>query len=136
MHEGSVEVEGNKLVFRIHGIDRFLAVKNKLVIPTESVASVSTAKARWRDWSELRVGGGYLGGHFKDGRYYSGKYGLEFYLMHDPARCVTLALSKGRYRKIVFEVKDKRKIASLIRNKIKNNKKESERNGNTVYRRS
>lgn len=111
---GEIAVEGNSVVFKLKGIDRVLAIKNQLTIPIEHIVDVSTEKADWKMYNQLRMGGTAIPGVVKDGRYVS-KEGWFFYEMHDPDKCVTVGLKDEKYKKIIFEVEDKEASANLIR---------------------
>ena len=112
---GKIEIEGENLVFEIHGVDEFLALKKRIEIPLQYVSSVSTDKVNWINMSEMRVAGANLPGVVKDGRFHSSD-GWIFYEVHDPDKCVTIELNHAKYKRIVFQVEDKEEAAELIRN--------------------
>ena len=116
---GEIKVEGNTVVFQLHGIDKILAIKSQLRIPIGHIVEVSTERADWDMYNQLRIGGTAIPGVVKDGRYVS-KEGWFFFEMHNPDRCVTVTLKDERYKKIIFEVKDKEESASQLRNLIQN----------------
>jgi hypothetical protein len=118
---GEIKIEGNTVIFQLRGVDKLLAIKSALRIPIEHIVGVSTERANWDPFKQLRVGGSYVPGVVKDGRYYDPKTGLLFYEMHNPENCVTVSLRDERYKKIIFEVQDKESAAKLLNDAIRKN---------------
>ncbi len=114
---GTVKIEGENLVLEIHGIDVILAIKRTISIPLSHVVSVSTDKVKWQPFQQLRVAGTSLPGVIKDGMFLS-TYGLLFFEMHNPDKCITISLNHEKFKKIIFEVPDKENAAKLIRDAI------------------
>ena len=110
---GTVKVEGNMLVFRLHGADEFMALKRRIEVPLAHVVSVSTERAPWNPIKDLRSAGSGLPGVVKDGRYITDD-GYVFFEEHDPDKCVTVTLDSEKYKKIVFQVEDKDATATMI----------------------
>lgn len=110
---GTVSIEGDDLVFQIHGIDEILAIKRSISVPLSHIVSVSTDPASWNPFQQLRIAGSSLPGVIKDGRFLSTD-GVVFFEMHDPKKCITVILDHETYKKIVFEVDDKDAAAKLI----------------------
>lgn len=110
---GTVRIEGDNLVFELHGIDEIFAIKRSISVPLKHVVSVSTDNPGWEVFRQLRVGGSSIPGVIKDGRYLSPD-GMMFFEMHDPAKCITVELDHETYRKVVFEVDDKEAAAKMI----------------------
>jgi hypothetical protein len=117
----TIDIVGKNIIFNINGADKFLSIKSKLVIPLSHVVSVSTDTAKWwtsADSFDLKIGGARLPSVVKDGRFFAkGKF--YFYVMHDPAKCVTVNLDNERYSSIIFQVADKKAAAKKILSKIK-----------------
>jgi hypothetical protein len=109
---GKIEIENDNLVFILTGIDKVLALRNKLTIPLKNVKSVSTAKADWNHFKMLRVAGTRIPEIITDVVYLS-KEGLLFYEIRDPDKCNTVELENERYKKVVFEVSDKESTAKM-----------------------
>lgn len=118
---GTVRVEDGKLVFELHGIDEILSIKRSISVAIKDVKSVSTNKIPWALFKQLRVGGTFIPGVIKDGRYLTSD-GMIFFEMHDPNKCITVYLNHERYKAIVFEVEDKEAIARMINDLIKSEK--------------
>lgn len=116
---GKISIEGENLVFEIHGLDEFLSLKRRIEIPLKYILSVSTNTVPWINLGEIRVAGTGLPGVVKDGRYHSSE-GWIFYEVHDPNKCVTVELDHPSYKRIVFQVEDKEKTADLIRAAVSN----------------
>ena len=110
---GTIEVEGDKLVFELHGLDEFMSLKRRIEIPLAHVISVSTDRAPWNLGKDWRMGGTGLPGMVKDGRYVT-KEGYAFFEEHDPDKCVTVTLDGETYKKVVFQVDDKEAAARMI----------------------
>ncbi|MDG6959372.1 MAG: hypothetical protein JRM89_04130 [Nitrososphaerota archaeon] len=110
---GTVMIEGDQLVFEMHGIDEILSVKRSISVPLEHVLSVSTDDPGWAFLKQVKVGGAEIPGVVKDGRFLSGE-GYMFFEMHDPDKCITVSLDHESYKKVVFEVEDKEAAARMI----------------------
>ena len=115
---GTVTIEDGNLVFELHGVDEFLSIKRSISVPLQHVVSVSTERAPWQPFKQMRVAGTSLPGVIKDGRFLSSD-GMMFFEMHDPDKCVTVSLDHERYKKIVFEVEDKEATAKQINDALK-----------------
>ena len=114
---GAVRIEGENLVFEIHGIDVILAIRHTISIPIDHVVSVSTDNVKWQPFQQLRVAGTSIPGVIKDGMFLSSD-GLLFFEMHDTAKCITVSLNHEKFKKIIFEVDDKEQSAKMIRDAI------------------
>lgn len=108
---GTVKIEGDNLVFEIHGFDEILSLKRTISVPLEHVTSVSTERVPWKAFQQLRVGGTGLPGVAKDGRFMTSDGSLSFFEMHHPDKCITVNLDHETYKQIVFEVDDKEAAA-------------------------
>ncbi len=114
---GTIRIEGDNLVFELHGMDEFLAVKRSITVPLDHVLSALTEKVSWGPWSEIRSSGAAFPGVIKDGTYLT-RDGTMFFEMHHPDKCVTVTLDDEKYKKIVFEVEDKESTALEINRAI------------------
>jgi len=110
---GTIDIENGKLIFRLTGVDKVLALKSELKVPLTHVKSVLTEKAAWNYFKMLKLAGARLPHVIASGSFVS-KDGLLFYDMHDPDKCVTAELVGEKYKKIVFEVEDKEAAANEI----------------------
>jgi hypothetical protein len=111
---GTIRIEGDKLIFELHGVDQILAIKRSISVPLAHVTSVSTDDVPWTVFQQLRIVGTSLPGVVRDGRFI-GQDGMMFFEMHHPDRCITVSLDHDTYKKIVFEVDDKEAAAQMIR---------------------
>ena len=116
---GTVKIDGNNLVFEIHGVDVILAIRHTISVPLSHVASVTTDTVKWQPFQQLRVAGTSLPGVIKDGMFLSNE-GLLFFEMHDPNKCITVSLKNEKFKKIIFEVQDKEHAAKAIQDAIDN----------------
>ena len=116
---GTVSVEGDKLVFELHGVDEIFAIQRRITVPLEHVISVSTDKVPWAYGEQLRVGGTGIPGLVKDGRYLGDGGAYMFFEMHNPNKCITVNLDHETYKKIVFEVDDKEATARTIEDALR-----------------
>ena len=114
---GTIRIEGEDLIFELHGIDEFLAVKRSITVPLGHVVSASTEKVSWGPWTEIRSSGAAFPGVIKDGTYLTSD-GTMFFEMHHPDKCVTITLDNEKYKKIIFEVEDKESTALEINEAI------------------
>ena len=111
---GTIRIDGDKLIFELHGVDQILAIKRSISVPLAHVTSVSTGDVPWKVFQQLRVVGTSLPGVVRDGKFI-GPDGMMFFEMHHPDRCITVNLDHETYRQIVFEVDDKEAAAQMIR---------------------
>ena len=116
---GTVKIDGNNLVFEIHGVDVILAIRHTISVPLSHVASVTTDTIKWQPFQQLRVAGTSLPGVIKDGMFLSNE-GMLFFEMHDPNKCITVSLKNEKFKKIIFEVQDKEYAAKVIQDAIDN----------------
>ena len=114
---GEIKIEGENLVFEIHGVDEILSLKRSISVPLEHVVSVSTEKFSQKGYKELKLVGARIPYKLKDGRFLTPD-GLMFFEIYDPDKCVTVTLDHESYKKIVFEVEDKEATAQMIRDAI------------------
>ncbi len=114
---GTVTINGDKVVFELHGIDKILAIKSSITVPLRHIKSVSTEKVDWKPLKHLKVAGSFMPGVVKDGRYLTSD-GLMFFEMRHTNKCVTVILDNETYGKIIFEVDGKESIAKMINDAI------------------
>jgi hypothetical protein len=111
---GTIRIEGDDLIFELHGVDQILAIKRSISVPLAHVTSVSTDAVPWKAFQQLKAGGTSLPGVIKDGRFVD-QNGMMFFEMHHPDKCITVNLDHETYKQIVFEVDDKEAAAQMIR---------------------
>jgi hypothetical protein len=114
---GTVKIEGDKVVFELHGADRILAIKRTMAVPLRHVKSVSTETVGWKVTRHLRVMGSFMPGLVKDGRFLTSD-GLMFFEMRHRDKCITVTLDNELYKKVIFEVDDKEAAARTISDAI------------------
>ena len=113
-----VEIQADRLIAHIQGVDKVLALKSELTIPLAHVkgASVSPPDVRRRWGSLLRahvpgtdlpyvvMAGTFV---FLDGEH-------AFWDVHDPDRTVVIELDHERFANLVLEVADPQATAAAI----------------------
>jgi len=113
-----VEVQDDRLVARIQGLDQVLALKSELTIPLAHVKGAAVSppevRRRWRnplrahvpgtDMPYVLMAGSFL---FLDGEH-------AFWDVHDPDRTVVIELDHERFAKLVLEVEDPQGTAAAI----------------------
>ena len=113
-----VEIQDDRLIARIQGLDQVLALRSELSIPLEHVqgAAVSPTEVRKRSGNLLRLhvpatdvpyvvmAGSFL---FLDGEH-------AFWDVHDPDRTVAIELDHERFAKLVLEVEDPQATVAAI----------------------
>jgi len=114
---GTVTINGDKVVFELHGIDKILAIKSSITVPLRHIKSVSTEKVDWKPLKHLKVAGSFMPGVVKDGRYLTSD-GLMFFEMRHTNKCITVILDNETYGKIIFEVDGKESIAKMTNDAI------------------
>ncbi len=114
---GKIKIEGDKVVFEIHGVVMLLAIRKTITVPLSHVMSVSTDKVPWEIFQQIKVAGTGLPGVVKDGTYLTAN-GLVFFEMHHQDKCITVSLNNETYKKIIFEVDDKDVAAKMINDAI------------------
>lgn len=114
---GTVKIEGDSIIFEIHGVDMILAIRRTITIPIGHVVSVSTDAVKWQPFQQLKVAGTSIPGVIKDGMFLSNE-GLLFFEMHDPNKCITVSLNHEKFKKIIFEVQDKEHVAKVIQDAL------------------
>jgi hypothetical protein len=110
-----IELTPTTLVIHIQGVDQFFALKSRLEVPLEHVASVevSPPEAR-RIWHGLRVGGSNIPGVITAGRFVDhGEW--AFWDVHDPEKAIAIRLHDEQYAKLVAGVDDPAATAEAIK---------------------
>jgi hypothetical protein len=111
---GKIKISGRNLVFEIEGFDKIFAIKRVIKVPLKHITSVSMRGVSWfKPMPYLRMGGTALPGLIMDGRYITSK-GWVFYVMHSPRKCIAVNLNHEFYKKIIFEVEDKKEAVLII----------------------
>jgi hypothetical protein len=113
-----VEIENDRLIARIQGLDQVLAFKSELSIPLAHVKGAAVSppevRRRWRNPLRMRVPGSdmpyvVMAGSFV---FLDGEH--AFWDVHDPDRTVVIELDHEKFAKLVLEVDDPRATAAAI----------------------
>lgn len=99
-----IEVTPTSLIVHIQGVDQFLALKSRLEVPLEHIASVEeTVPEAHQVWHGLRVGGTNLPGVVTAGTFLQhGKW--AFWDVHDPDKAIVIRLHDEGYATLVIGV--------------------------------
>jgi hypothetical protein len=113
-----VEIENDRLVARIQGLDQVLAFKSELSIPLAHVKGAAESppdvRRRWRNPLRIRLLGSdmpyvVMAGSFV---FLDGEH--AFWDVHDPDRTVVIELDHERFAKLVLEVEDPQVTAATV----------------------
>ena len=113
-----VEIENDRLIARIQGLDQVLAFKSELSIPLAHVKGAAVSppevRRRWRNPLRIRVPGSdmpyvVMAGSFV---FLDGEH--AFWDVHDPDRTVVVELDHEKFAKLVLEVEDPQATAAAI----------------------
>jgi hypothetical protein len=113
-----VEIQDDRLVARIQGLDQVLALRSELSIPLTHVRGAAVSppevRQRWRNPLRLKVlatdlpyvvmAGSFI---FLDGEH-------AFWDVHDPDRTIVVELDHERFAKLVLEVDDPQATVAAI----------------------
>ena len=114
----NVEIQDDRLVARIQGLDQVLALRSELSIPLTHVRGAAVSppevRQRWRNPLRLKVlatdlpyvvmAGSFI---FLDGEH-------AFWDVHDPDRTIVVELDHERFAKLVLEVEDPQAAVAAI----------------------
>ncbi|MCL4411024.1 hypothetical protein M1452_00585 [Candidatus Marsarchaeota archaeon] len=110
----------NGIEIDLEGIEKILAIKNRLFIPYEHIINVDSNAEKVKAY--LRVGGTALGHrHYDYGRFLTNE-GKGFYVMKDKSKAFAIHLKDEPYNVIVLELDDNTSIISLINKEITKHK--------------
>jgi hypothetical protein len=113
-----VEIQDDRLVARIQGLDHVLALRSELSIPLTHVRGAAVSppevRKRWRNPLRVKVlatdlpyvvmAGSFI---FLDGEH-------AFWDVHDPDRTIVVELDHERFAKLVLEVEDPQATVAAI----------------------
>src|ERR1700731_2624989 len=114
----NVEIQDDRLVARVQGLDQVLALRSELSIPLTHVRGAAVSppevRQRWRNPLRLKVlatdlpyvvmAGSFI---FLDGEH-------AFWDVHDPDRTIVVELDHERFARLVLEVEDPQATAAAI----------------------
>jgi len=110
-----VEVRKDDVVFKLEGVQKFLALKSNVKIPLKNIDDISTKKVKQLLLAS-RIGT-HVPRSFMAGTFWV-KEGKTFYYVRDGNKCITLKLKNHEYSRVVIEVDDKESIAYKLRKAI------------------
>jgi len=113
----AVELESDKLIVHIRGIDKLLAFASTFVVPRTHVKSAHVGiddEAKAQLEKSIRLPGTYMPGIAIAGRFYEhGKW--MFWDIHKGERAITIDVDHEKYNKLVIEVEDPVKTIEAIK---------------------
>ena len=111
-----LNLKDNGMEIDLEGIEKVLAIKNRLFIPYEHITSVDDNAEKVKAY--LRVGGTALGRrHYDYGRFLTNE-GKGFYIVKDKDKAFAIHLKDEPYNVIVIELDDNASAISLINEKV------------------
>jgi hypothetical protein len=113
-----ITIRGDRVRFRVEGLDRLWALRSELEIPLIHVVGVEADPeqvGRW--WHGINVMGTDLPGLFAAGTFfYRGE--LVFWDVRHPEQTIIVSLAHERYKKLIVEVENPASTAALLRDAI------------------
>lgn len=109
-----VQIDGDRVIFRVEGSDKLWALRSQLEIPLAHITGVQIDPDQARGWWHgLRVMGTNIPGVLAAGTFLS-QGGLVFWDVHDPARTLIVSLAHEHYKKLIIETADPQATAALL----------------------
>jgi hypothetical protein len=114
-----VSVGKDSVTLKLEGAKKFFALKNKIVIPLDNLAKVSTEQVKSIWLPRMRIGT-HVPGAFMAGTFWL-KEGKTFFFVKDFSKCITLYLKNHEYSKVIVQLdeEDKEAVASRIMDAIR-----------------
>jgi hypothetical protein len=113
-----VEVQNDRLVAHVQGLDQVLALKSELTIPLAHVKSATASppevRRRWRNPLRAHVPGTDMPYVVMAGTFVFLDGEHAFWDVHDPDRTVVIELDHERFANLVLEVEDPQATADAI----------------------
>jgi hypothetical protein len=113
-----VEVQDDRLVAHVQGLDQVLALKSELTIPLAHVKSATASppevRRRWRNPLRAHVPGTDMPYVVMAGTFVFLDGEHAFWDVHDPDRTVVIELDHERFANLVLEVEDPQATADAI----------------------
>jgi hypothetical protein len=110
-----IEILGDELVVRVHGIERFLALKSELRVPLSHVVGAERAADEAHRWFHgFRAGGTNIPGLITAGTFFAHE-GHTFWDVRDADRAIAIRLHDDAFVKIVIGVEDPDAAIALVR---------------------
>ena len=101
-----IQIDAGSVIVHIEGADRFFAMKSRLEVPLEHIASVEVNPPEGHSiFHGLKMGGPNVPGVITAGRLLQhGEW--AFWDVHDPAKAIAIRLHDEHYAKLVIGVDD------------------------------
>jgi len=113
-----ITIHGDRVRFRVEGLDKLWAFRSELDIPLSHIAGVEADPeqvGRW--WHGIKVMGTDVPGFFAAGTFiYHGE--LVFWNVRHPEQTIIVSLAHERYKKLIVEVENPVSTATMLRDAI------------------
>jgi hypothetical protein len=113
-----ITIQGERVSFRVEGLDQLWAFRSELEIPLAHIVGVEVHPEQagiW--WHGLKVLGTDVPGFFAAGTfYYHGE--LVFWDVRHPEQTIIVSLAHERYKKLIVEVENPVSTATMLRDAI------------------
>ena len=109
-----LEIDGDRLIVHIRGVDQFLALATRIEVALPHVSRVEVDPPDAHNvWHGLRMGGTNVPGVVTAGRFVqAGQW--AFWDVHDPSRAIAIYLHDESYARLVIGVDDPQAAAQLV----------------------
>ena len=116
----SIEINKTNIVINVIGVDKFLSLKNQLVINRSNIIEVKSAEDKAKKWFlGLKISGTHIPGVVSAGTFYNFE-GMTFWDVHNASNSISLILRNEFYSEIIIEVENPLLIIDKLNNIINN----------------
>jgi hypothetical protein len=113
-----IEVEGDKAVFEVEGLDKLWTLRSRLEIPLAHIHGVRVDPDVARGWYHgLRLLGTNMPGILTAGTFHRDGNNV-FWDVHNPERTIVIELDHEFYDQLIIEVPDPAKAVALLQSSI------------------
>jgi hypothetical protein len=111
-----VTVLENDFEFKIKGIHKFWAFKNKIIIRKENIVSASQNNEEFTNWKGWRMPGTELPWVITAGTFIK-KGKRNFWDVYKKKNAITIQLQNSSYNKLIIEVENPEETMQILNNK-------------------
>jgi hypothetical protein len=114
----NITIHGDRVTFKVEGLDRLWAFRSELDIPLAHITAVDADPEQVRIWWHgFKLLGTDVPGLFTAGTFlYHGE--LVFWDVRHPEQTITVSLAHERYKKLIVEVENPVSTAAMLREAI------------------
>ena len=113
-----IDLEGDRLVARVHGLDKVLALRSELTVPLTHVKGAEVSppdvRQRWRNPLRVHVPGSDIPFVVMAGSFLFHDGQNAFWDVHDPDRTIAVRLDHEEFNCLVLEVGNPEAAAAAI----------------------